>query len=256
MYDRPEIRGATDRLWAAVRAGLEASGIASPAALDRERPPAAVWTDPGLVLSQACGLPLATWLAGRVAYVATPTYALEGCPPGHYRSAVVVAEESPAGGLPEMRGARPAINARDSQSGHAALMRAAAPHARDGRFFGPALETGAHAASMEAVAAGAADLAAIDTVAWALARREGDRAAAGLRVLAWTAPAPALPLITAPGRDPTPIRDAVAGAIGALSPADRAALMIEGIVVHPPEAYAALATRLSEAERIHRLPSA
>jgi ABC-type phosphate/phosphonate transport system substrate-binding protein len=57
--------------------------------------------------------------------------------------------------------------------------------------------TGAHAASAEAVAVGEADVAAIDCVTFALLQRLRPAVTRPLRVLAWTAPSPGLPLITA-----------------------------------------------------------
>ena len=55
------------------------------------------WTDPGLVLGQSCGLPLVRELAGRVAVVGALDYRLPGCPPGWYRSAVVVRADDARG---------------------------------------------------------------------------------------------------------------------------------------------------------------
>ncbi|HVL22070.1 MAG TPA: hypothetical protein VM422_14005 [Amaricoccus sp.] len=89
MYDWPEVAAATDGFWAAVRDRLRAEGVAAPEALERDRGLAEVWTDPGLVLGQACGLPLVRTLAGRVAVVGALDYGLPGCPAGWYRSAVV-----------------------------------------------------------------------------------------------------------------------------------------------------------------------
>jgi hypothetical protein len=59
--------------------------------------------------------------------------------------------------------------------------------------------TGAHVASVAAVAGGHADLAAIDCVTWAHLKRWRPEATGKLRVLAWTAAMPGLPLITASG---------------------------------------------------------
>ena len=50
-------------------------------------------------------------------------------------------------------------------------MAAAAPLARDGRFFGRAINTGSHKASMELVASSQANIAAIDLVTWRMSRR-------------------------------------------------------------------------------------
>ena len=63
MYDWPELRPATDRLWAAVRDGLRQRGVAAPEGLTRDVGLMAGWTDPGLVLGQTCGLPFVRELA-------------------------------------------------------------------------------------------------------------------------------------------------------------------------------------------------
>jgi len=176
MYDRPEIRAGTDRLWAAIRDRLRTAGMAAPDALDRTMPVWQAWTDPDLALGQTCGLPYATRLDGRVGLVGAPDFGVGGCPPGHYCSVLVVRADDPRDRLEAFRGAVAAVNETGSQSGHAALMDATAPLARDGGFLGGAWITGSHASSIRAVAEGAADLAAIDAqyrrITDALARGE------------------------------------------------------------------------------------
>ena len=255
MYDRPELRSATDRLWAAIRDRLRAAGLAAPDALDRTIPLMEAWTSPALVLGQTCGLPFATRLAGRVALVGAPDYGLEGCPPGHYASAIVVRADDPRHDLAAFRGATAAVNELGSQSGHGALVHAAAPHARDGRFFGALRMTGSHAGSIAAVAEGAADLAAIDAVTWRLARRH-DRAAAALRVLAQTEPTPCLPFITAMTNDPATVAAACTEGIAALDGDARETLGLRGFVKLAEEDYAPLAARLAAAESRISLPAA
>ena len=122
MYDWPELAAATDRLWAALRDALRAAGIAAPERLTRDRALMAVWLDPQLVLSQTCGLPIVRELAGRVAIIGAPDYGVPGCPPGFYRSVVVVRADDPRETLAAFRGARLAINGRDSQSGYGAML--------------------------------------------------------------------------------------------------------------------------------------
>ena len=71
--------------------------------------------------------------------------------------------------------------------------------------------TGAHVASVERVAAGTADVAAIDLVTWGYCQRH--QAAAGrLRVLRLTEPTPGLPDIAAPGADVAALRAVLAEA--------------------------------------------
>lgn len=200
MYDWPELRPATDALWRALAAALSRRGIAAPAALDRDGDRHAQWRDPALLISQTCGYPYATALKGWLRLVAVPVYTAEGCAGPSYRSVVVVRADDPARGLADLRGRIAAYNSADSQSGYSAMRALAAPLARGGRFFAAAVETGSHAASMEAVAGGGADCAAIDCVCWAMAEHYRGDLASRLRVIAWSPPAPALPLVTSARR--------------------------------------------------------
>jgi len=232
MYDRPELRGANDRLWAAVRDRLGEG----PAMLTRDGDPWDHWVDPGLILSQTCGYPYRAWLHGRVALVGTPDHGLEGCPPGHYCSVLVARADDARDAPAAFATARFAYNDALSQSGWAAPQNFARDH---GFAFAGTLRTGGHAASARAVAEGRADIAALDAVSWRMIQAHADFAAA-LRPVGQTPPTPALPYITARGRDPAPVFDALAGAIAALSPQDRAALSLRGVLRIPAAAYLAV----------------
>lgn len=228
MYDRPENAAAHDRLWAAVRDGLRARGVAAPDALDRGLSPAEGWARPDLVLGQICNLPWRALFRGRVTIVAAADHAVEGCAPGFYRSVIVARADDPA------PGDRFALNEPLSNSGWdmpQAWARA------EGRPLRPVLATGSHRASALAVAEGRADLAGIDAVTWSLlCRWEGWTAR--LRVLALTEPSPGMTFVCAPGHDPAPLRAALESAIGDLSAEDRAALgELRGLADLPPSAY-------------------
>ncbi|MEM9145761.1 MAG: PhnD/SsuA/transferrin family substrate-binding protein [Pseudomonadota bacterium] len=253
MYDWPELRAETDALWALIGRHLRAEGVVAPDRLTREGTLETIWRAPDLVLSQTCGLPYALHLGDRVALVGTPAYALEGCAPGEYRSAVVVRCADPAETLSDLRGRVAALNGSESQSGHAALLAAAAglPGARP--VFGDVVLSGAHRASICAVAEGLADVAAIDAVAWVLAGRY-EPAAAALRVLHWTPPVPALPFITAQRAAAPRIRGALRTAIAEAPEALRAALLLTGIVERHPADYAPLASRFRVAVADGALP--
>lgn len=238
MYDWPEIRAETDALWAAVRERLRAAGYAAPQALERGGDPWALWRDPALILSQTCGLPYSARLAGAVSLVGAPDYDLP-CPPGCYRSEIVARADDPATDAAALEGRRFAFNMRESQSGWACF---ATRIGDPGAFFGSLIETGAHRASIVAVAEGRADCAAIDAVAWRLAERH-EPAARALRVIVSTAPTPGLPLITARRADEetTRIAAAVVAAIADAGEAVRRALFLRGLARPTPEDYAPLA---------------
>jgi ABC-type phosphate/phosphonate transport system substrate-binding protein len=181
MYDYPEVQAATTALAAAISLSLGDCGTRAQAA--------------PLGLVQTCGYPLTHALRGRVRVVATPRYRAEGCERACYSSAIVARASGPST-LLDYRGSTVALNAPDSQSGYHALrhaLRDAAPFP----FFARACWTGAHRTSVQAVRCGDADLAAIDAVSYALLAKHAAHEIEGLRVLAWTAAAPALPYVTA-----------------------------------------------------------
>lgn len=200
MYDWPEERAAIDAWYAALRGRVPAL----PAELTRGRDLAGIWGDPGLVFGQACWGPLsAGWLA-RLRVLAQPDYGdVPGGRGAFYRSALVartglpVAPPATPGALLPALAGRFAFNGRDSLSGWLAL----AEDGGDPAGWAEALvETGSHRDSVRAVAAGSADLAAIDARAWALARKH-EPCAAGLVVVGWTAERPGLPFVTARNTD-------------------------------------------------------
>lgn len=237
MYDFGPAQAANDRLWALIRTGLRDRGIGAPEALTRgEDAYWNAWLSPDLILSQTCGYPFRVRLHDRVSYVGTPDYGVEGCAPGHYRSVFIARVEDQRRTLADFDGAGFAYNEPLSQSGWAAPQTHAA---KLGIRLQPVLQTGAHRLSARAVAEGRADIAALDAVTYALMQGH-DPEAPRLRVVGLTDPTPGLPYITAAGRDPAPIFDAVAEAIAALAPDDRACLHLKGFVRVPVADYLAV----------------
>lgn len=222
MYDRPETAAVLDTLWSEIRARLP---MDAPARLTREGDLWDHWRHPGLILSQTCGYPYRTQLRGNVQLVAAPENRLPGCPPGHYNSVLIVRADDPRHSIDAFATARFAYNAGLSQSGWAAPQTHAAML---GFAFTSVVQTGGHAASVQAVAEGRADIAAIDALSWRLIQRhEGD--ATALRELARTTPTPALPFITAKGQDAPAIAAALAAAIAALTPEARDTIGLYGL---------------------------
>ena len=242
MYDWPEVRQATDHLWLGIARHLAANGFRSlPESLERSGDPHAHWRSGDLLLSQTCGYPLTHALAGAVDLVATPCYRVRGAEGSDYCSLIVVAASSKSGGLADLRGSIAAYNSEDSMSGMLALKAVVAPLSRHGRFFAKAIRSGAHLASMQAVADGQADVAAIDCVSFALAQRHRPDLAGKLRVIAETPKVPGLPLITArrrPGPERTRLARALAEAFADPGlAAVRDALFIAGLEFVPLTAY-------------------
>lgn len=239
MYDMPDLQPANDAFWALIRDRLRAAGLPAPEALTRgDHAYWDAWLSPDLVLSQTCGYPYRARLHGKVTLVGTPDYGLPNCPPGHYNSVFVVRKDDPRQTLADFDGASFAYNEALSQSGWAAPQIYAIGI---GLSLPPRLCTGGHALSAEAVAAGRADIAAIDAVTWALLLRS-NAFTAGLREVGRTPPTPGLPYIARAGTDAPRLFAIIADAIDALSPAHRATLMLKAIVQIPAEAYLAVPT--------------
>lgn len=229
MYDWPEVTAETDRFWTVLREALAEAGISAPVMLERGGDLWEVWRAPTLVLSQCCGISIAEALRGQVAVVGAFDFGLEGCAPGQYRSLIVAKPGSDWAEL-AARGV-PACNETSSQSGYRVLRGTA-------QRLGEARMTGAHRASIQAVAAGLADYAAIDARCWDLALAH-EPAVAELEVLAAMAPTPGVPVIAPLGADLGAYRMAVAEAVAALDAPARAALGIAGFVASDNAAYEA-----------------
>jgi ABC-type phosphate/phosphonate transport system substrate-binding protein len=237
MYDFGPLQPANDRFWALIRAGLRDRGIDAPKALTRgEAAYWPAWEAPDLVLSQTCGYPFRARLQGRVTYVGTPDYGVEGCAAGQYRSVFVARADDPRDTVEAFDGARLAYNEALSQSGWAAPQTHAAQR---GLRLRPVMQTGGHLNSALAVAEGRADIAALDAVTFALLQAS-DPVVDALKVVGHTDPTPGLPIITAQDRDPVPVFEAVTEAIAALAPGDRATLRLRGLVRLPVAGYLAV----------------
>ncbi|MBL8704699.1 MAG: PhnD/SsuA/transferrin family substrate-binding protein [Rhodospirillales bacterium] len=246
MYEPPELRQWTEEWWQGLARHFRAQGIEdAPAALTRPGDGLhAHWGQDGLLFSQGCGYPLTHGFAGRWQVVATPCYAAPGCDGPTYRSALIVREDAPFQATEELRGRSVCFNSRDSQSGFNILRATFAPLARDGCFFGKVVQSGGHIRSCALVQSGEVDLASVDCITYALYRRHAPQRTAGTRILAFTAPAPGLPYITALATTPDALARLRAGLQAAmddpaLAPV-RDALLIAGMAILPQDAYATI----------------
>lgn len=243
MYDFPHLRGAHDALWSALAARLDRAGVRDvPRALDTSVPYRDGWRDPRLLFGQACEYPLMIGYAEALTIIATPRYRAPGCGGTDYRSAIVVRAGETARALAELRDRRCVINDWESNSGMNLLRAAIAPIAGGTRFFRAVETSGSHWNSARSVAAGDADVAAIDCVTWAHLALADAPLHAALRVLAWTPAASSLPLVTAVRTDEdtvSALRQALADV--AADPASRpflSALLIEGFDTVPDASLA------------------
>lgn len=200
MYDWPELSSDTRQLVLALAQALQ-----SELKLDlstRHVPAAdaglmAVWTHPDLVVAQTCGYPLVTALRDKVTVIGTPHYNAPGCEGSDYCSHLLVHTDSGFLKLEDLRGHTAAYNSPDSQSGYNAFRHSVARLAQGKPFFGQVIETGGHVQSMQAVAAGKADICCIDAVCWGLALRVKPTLADKLRPIGRTVRVRGLPLVTA-----------------------------------------------------------
>ena len=249
MYDFPWTTEANDALWAAMSARLNEAGIEAPKTLTRGGDLDAQWRDSRLVFGQTCGYPYATRLKDAVALIAAPTYVFPGCEDASHRSFVIRRASDPRRALAEFRGARAGLNAHDSNTGMNLFRAALAPIAGGSPFFRAVAVTGSHEASVEAVAEGRADLAAIDCVSFALLDRGRPELIELVAVVAESPRSPSLPFI-ASGSLGAPaiaaVREALIAAIADPNLAEaRAALGLKGARETSPADY----DRLAEIER-------
>jgi ABC-type phosphate/phosphonate transport system substrate-binding protein len=224
MYDLAEARAPLAELWSAIASRLDSA------------PDALTWTgdlraqslDPGLVLGQTCGWPLVRHLRERVVVVGAFHHDIEDqTAPATYRSVLIAAEPGP---IESFAGTVGAVSEWDSLSGYVSLGVAVADAGGQGRFFGRVIETGSHLASIDAVRSGAAALASIDAVTFALLARHRPTTTDGLVAVGRGPRVPTLPLITA-RRDPEPVRAAIEDALAdPMTDRCRSQLLVRGFV--------------------------
>lgn len=186
-----------DVLWRTLAAHLSAAGAGSiPQELTWPADHLGHWRENELLLSQSCGFPLMTELAGQVRLVGTFRYSADGCDGIFCRSKFIVRSGDPAATLADLRGRTVAYNSVNSQSGYNSLRAQVAPLSEQGRFFGSAVQSGSHRKSVEMVRDGLADIASVDCISLAEFERYSPEVTHGISVLAQSDLYPGLPLIT------------------------------------------------------------
>jgi ABC-type phosphate/phosphonate transport system substrate-binding protein len=251
MYDMPERRPAIGAWWEGLSRHWRAAGL-------RDIPDSAhmpdsdlyeLWQAPDLFIAQTCGFPLTHRLKDRVALVATPVYALDGCAGGSYHSVIVARRDGDVGNLDDVAGKVAAFNGYDSQSGWNALRHSLIGKSPPARL----LESGGHRQSVAAVREGRADVAAIDCVTYAGLQQFAPEEVAPLRIIARSASAPALPFVTrrdVPPSDLEKLRTGIRAAMADPALAEpRAAMLLSGIEIVPLRAYDRLLEMEQEADR-------
>jgi ABC-type phosphate/phosphonate transport system substrate-binding protein len=153
--------------YAELSAGTDAS-----IALRFEADPALL-QDSALVFGHTCGYPLMTRLKADFTPFCVPLFDVPGTNGRCYSSRFIVSRESDISWLEQSQGRVAAVNTPDSNSGMNVLRHAVAKLGlKDlnaaGRFFSRILASGGHLYSLQAVANGEADIAAIDCVSYQL----------------------------------------------------------------------------------------
>ena len=203
MYDFPEIRHATDSLWQGISRHLRNQGIKQvPGKLAHDHHLRSLWSDDHLFFSQCCGYDVIHRYKDRLQVLGTPWFAATGCCNGDYASTIVVPEDSTFHDVVDMLGTVAVLNGPESHSGMNALFSLVAPYSRKGRFFSEVKISGSHAASLEALKKGSADVASVDCLTYDLLRRYRPGVITGTRTLGLTYPAPAPPYVTRKNADP------------------------------------------------------
>lgn len=165
-----------------------------------------LWRHPRLLLSETCWGPMEMGLQPHVTVIGQTAYDGVAGGSGEFYSSVIVARRSEGQPVPPPIDGRAhlptaffydkrfAFNEHQSLSGTLALKRDLEVVGTSLALFAQLVETGAHRASIRAIAEDKADIAAIDCQSWALAERF-EPAAKELQIIGWTARRKGLPLI-------------------------------------------------------------
>lgn len=254
MYDMAEIEEAADVWWSGLADHFTDAGVANPpATLTRPGEGVDFWKRSDLLFSQTCGFPLVSDLSGEVTLIATPCYDAPGCSGPDYCSFVIVRNDAPYEELSDLRGGRCAVNDVHSWSGHHALRCMIASQRQTAGCFCESIITGSHAASVRAVADGAADFAAIDCVVYSNLSRHRPGAVDGVRVISRSPGMPGLPYIAGKAASAADIKAMKRGLAAAIADSRlavaRQTLGITGLRFTSASDYTRLVEALQQADQ-------
>ena len=243
MYDWPETAHAIDVLWSHIQNQLTLKNIAAPIKLDRNEHPAALWSKPELIIGQTCGWPYANYLKEQVVPFARFDYNLPGCPAGYYNSVYIGHDDDDFDHLASPQAfefvEKIAMNSDDSQSGFHVFAEITGKPAEEAIAKEKRIVTGAHRNSVSAVANGDANIAAIDAVAFELAKHYEPEVVSRIVVLGASKPTPGLPLITSKDNEHlvSQLFEAVEKALEETPEDVLQTLLIKGVVKAEPSDY-------------------
>ena len=241
MYDFPEVRYSMDALWRRMVRHFKSEGVKNvPQQLVHDRHLHELWSDENFVF-QSVLWDIIYRYRDHIQVLGTPWFDAPGCCNGHYASIVVVAESSDYQNVIDMLGTVVVINGPESHSGMNALFSLVAPYSQREKFFSNVKISGSHAASLDTVKRGDADVAAVDCLTYELLRRYRPTAIDGTRPLGRTFDAPAPPYVTRTNVDKETVQrmqNALLATFDDPSLADtRKALLLNNVEVSSSETY-------------------
>jgi ABC-type phosphate/phosphonate transport system substrate-binding protein len=188
-----DLAGAWQQLFACFTGLLDASGQQEiELRFDSDQ---SLLRDPRLFLGHTCGYPLMKHLKDQVTPFCVPVFDVPGSDGKLYSSRFIVAANSTIEALDECRGKIAAMNAADSNSGMNVLRYAIAKYNPSAAFFSRVVQTGGHLHSLEAVADGTADVAAIDCVSFQLIQDHWPELIDQVRSIGFSAKTSGLPFV-------------------------------------------------------------
>ncbi len=151
--------------------------------------------DQNLFIGHTCGYPLMTRLQDVVLPFCVPVFKVPGTADTQYSSRIIVAIDSGIQSLTDCRNRIAACNDSHSNSGMNVLRHAIAQLNPGKAFFSAVVESGSHWQSLEAVAEGRADVAAIDCISFQLIEDKWPEMASRVRTLGYSVKTSGLPLV-------------------------------------------------------------
>ena len=219
-YDLPSVQWANDVLW-------RATGYTGE--LNRHQAVSALWVDPELLVTQACGLDLFLTDAP-IEPIASPVFDLD-CAAGMYFSYIIRKVKGKWNG--KLNGSVAAVNSFSSRSGWSALLSRLNPQR--------VIVTGSHQTSIEALKNGVVDVAAIDAVTWSILERDAPAKLAGLEIVDRSSDAPSPPYVVRRGVDPEKVFRKLQVAFDSPSSSDaKKALILKSIIPAQRDDYLAI----------------
>lgn len=238
MYNLPEMQADNAAFWLAIRTEAERLGVSGlPQELDFTRKPVPERIEADTVFTQVCGWPLQTIYAGQATVLGVPAYGVPHCDGPTHAGVFVVRRNAQYRTVSDLRGGDFVFNSVHSNSGMNLPRRTIAELADGQPYFGSIAETHSQPGNLARVASGEADATCVDCVTYAFFGRHRPALANQLRVLAATAPTPAIPFVTATATHPS-IKAALAEALRRVATAPEWAAVRTGLTlsdVLPPD---------------------